>query len=354
MGSRKRFAVMVCVLAITVAGTSWCLGLEASPAGLPPAAPGSLMETGLYEAGRPGVVDPRNQPFLPQYPLWTDGETKRRWIYLPPDSTIDVSDVDEWDFPVGTKVWKEFAIGGRKIETRMLWKTGPQTWAFASYAWNADGTEAVKAPADGVPRAAELSPGRFHHIPSLDQCRACHVAKRTEILGFNALQLSTDRDPNAIHGEPLASDMVTLATLDHAGLLQPRRPELVSNPPRIAARSPEERAVLGYLAGNCGPCHNRASDLAPLGLHWKHAELTADGTGTLQAMLHHPTKWQVPGVPEGESLLLDIDRPEQSALLQRMKSRWPASQMPPLGTAVRDQQAVDAIGRWLAGQRDSR
>ena len=27
-------------------------------------------------------------------------------------------------FPTGTKVWKEFSFGGRKVETRFLWKTG--------------------------------------------------------------------------------------------------------------------------------------------------------------------------------------------------------------------------------------
>ena len=44
--------------------------------------PERLSETGLY---RPGTldVDPRNRPFAPQYPLWTDGAAKSRWIHLP-------------------------------------------------------------------------------------------------------------------------------------------------------------------------------------------------------------------------------------------------------------------------------
>ena len=41
-------------------------------------APRLLSQTGLYAAGRPGVVDARNRPFSPQYPLWTDGAAKRR------------------------------------------------------------------------------------------------------------------------------------------------------------------------------------------------------------------------------------------------------------------------------------
>lgn len=352
MGNRRHFAVIVLVAALAVAGTTWRRAIEASPGAPPPVAPDSLMDTGLYETGRPGVVAAGNRPFSPQYPLWTDGATKARWIFLPPGQSIDTTDVNEWDFPVGTKLWKEFAFGGRKAETRFIWRATPGQWVFASYVWNAEGTSAVKAPDDGVAGAAELAPGKFHNIPSVTQCRACHVSDRTQVLGFNALQLSTERDPNAIHGEPLLPGMTTLKTLTDEGLLQPARPELVSNPPRIAARTADERAVLGYLAGNCGACHNRRSDLAPLGLFWKHGEVATSGADTVRSMLGHATKWQVPGVPEGESLLVDPEHPDDSALLRRMKSRFPASQMPPLGTVVRDREALEAVARWIAMQRE--
>ena len=110
--------------------------------------------------------------------------------------------------------------------------------------------------------------------------------------------------------------------------------------------------MLGYLAGNCGACHNRKGDLAPLGLFWKHGEVAASGADTVRAMLGHETKWQVPGVPEGESVLVDPVPPENSAMLRRMTSRFPASQMPPLGTVLRDQDALDAVARWIALQRE--
>ena len=87
-----------------------------------PALPERLSDTGLY---RPGTleVDPRSRPFSAQYPLWTDGARKARWIALPPGGRIDAADVDAWIFPIGTRLWKEFAFGGRKVETRMLWRT---------------------------------------------------------------------------------------------------------------------------------------------------------------------------------------------------------------------------------------
>ena len=41
--------------------------------------------------------------------LWADYATKQRWILLPPGTKIDATDPNEWVFPVGTKVWKEFS-----------------------------------------------------------------------------------------------------------------------------------------------------------------------------------------------------------------------------------------------------
>lgn len=60
-------------------------------------APATLAGTGLFADAAAGVF-----PFEPQYPLWTDGARKRRWIALPPGTAIDASDVDHWQFPVGT------------------------------------------------------------------------------------------------------------------------------------------------------------------------------------------------------------------------------------------------------------
>jgi hypothetical protein len=96
--------------------------------------------------------------------------------------------------------------------------------------------------------------------------RGCHDSARTEILGFTALQLSTDRDPRAPHAEPVSPDMVTLRTLVEEQVLAPARPELVTAPPSIEAADARTRSVLGYLSTNCGSCHNEESSIANLGL----------------------------------------------------------------------------------------
>jgi hypothetical protein len=312
--------------------------------------PGLLSATGLYSDIRTLTVATLNRPYAPQYPLWTDGAAKRRWVRLPDGAAIDVSDIDAWDFPVGTRFWKEFAFAGRRVETRLLVKVAPDRWVFGSYRWNEDQTDAVLAPAEGVPDVADVAPGVRHSIPSREDCRACHDSNRTEILGFSALQLSDDRDRGALHAEALAPADVTLSTLVAEGRLTPARPEFVANPPRIPAASAEERAALGYLSTNCGACHNRASTLAPLGLVFRQPAYQG-GLAIIGASLTRRTKWDRPGAAPETTHVVDAVDLELSALLVRMRSRRPSSQMPPLGSVVPDHDAVRLVTRFLSKAR---
>jgi cytochrome c553 len=340
----RRAAGSLAALALAAAYGSTRPAGELRAAG-DPQPPRRLSETGLFEPGRPGAQLTSNRPFSPQYPLWTDGASKRRWIYLPPGARIDASREDAWDFPVGTRFWKEFSFGGRKVETRMLWKVAGARWVVASYAWNEAQTDAELAPEDGVPGVAELAPGRRHSIPPRADCAACHGSPARP-LGFAALQLSTDRDPNAIHGEPLAPGMLTLATLVAEQRLANAPPTLVSDPPRIRAASPRTRAVLGYLAANCGACHNRSGEISANVPSLAYVDVAA-GDALAQSLLGRPTRFQVQGVTDGQSAVIDPEAPAQSALLARMRSRRASSQMPPLGTVLADAQALAAVAQWI-------
>jgi hypothetical protein len=308
--------------------------------------PELLSQTGLYVAGKTGVVAAQNRPYSPQYPLWSDGASKRRWVFLPPGTTIDVSRIDRWDFPVGTRFWKEFSFDGRKVETRLLWKASPGGWVAAAYVWNAAGTDAMLASADGIATDVEVAPGRTHSIPSRGDCAACHGSDRAPA-GFNALQLSTDRDPNAIHGEPLLPEMITMQTLVGEKLVSPAESSLVRDPPRIPTSDPQTRAVLGYLSTNCGICHKGSTEIAAQVPSLRYSDVMRDGDAVARTLVGRPTSWQAPGRPDGSTLLIDAHSPESSAILLRMKSRRPSSQMPPLGTAVRDNEALEAIRKWV-------
>jgi cytochrome c553 len=317
-----------------------------------PVAPRLLSQTGLYSNVETLTIDSRNRTFSPQYPLWSDGATKRRWVRLPEGSRIDVADLAKWELPVGTKFWKEFSFKGRKVETRFLWQTAKGRWVFASYAWNEAQTEAVRASESGIAGIEEIADGKRHSIPSVSECRACHDSSRTETLGFNALQLSDDRDPNAIHGEPLSPEMLTLKTLVDENLIAPRRADLVATPPRIAADSPVTRTALGYLSTNCGSCHNRASSIASLGLDLRQ---NPPGTGNREpgtvaapecSAVGKRGHWVVPEAQDA-SRIINPGHPESSAMIRRITSRRPISMMPPIGTVVVDREAVDLLTSWV-------
>ena len=109
--SRRSCAALVVVVAVAYGTTTAGSSRAARPAA--PTAPRLLTETGLYSDAARLVVDPRHRPYAPQYPLWSDGAVKTRWMSLPPGTTIDVTHVDAWVFPVGTKFWKEFAVAGQ-------------------------------------------------------------------------------------------------------------------------------------------------------------------------------------------------------------------------------------------------
>lgn len=256
-----------------------------------------------------GIGDLPVRPFAPQYPLWTDGATKRRWIYLPGPIAAD------WQMPVGTRLWKEFSFDGVVAETRYM-ERAETGWIYAAYA--ADGAL--------VPDAGQR--GATHDIPGKGDCVACHGNAPSPVLGVTALQLSADRDPLAPHAAPLPAGALDLPALIAEGYVTVQNPA-----PRIAARTPVERAALGYLMANCGGCHRTEGTVAGLGMDL-HARALA-------------TTLEVASVRDGRPRIA-AGAPDRSLLVARMSSRAPVMQMPPLGTKVVDREAVDLVTRWIS------
>jgi hypothetical protein len=312
------------------------------PATQPPA---RLQDTGLYVDFATLAVDPQHLAFAPQYPLWTDGATKRRWIALPPGTAIDASDPDAWRFPIGTRLWKEFSFDGRRVETRYLERQA-DAWLYAAYAWSADGREAHLVSERGRRGAYPLGGGRAHAIPSVSDCKACHQGGASEVLGFSALQLSPDRDPAAPHAEPTLAE-VDLKFLVDRRLVVGLPADWRETPPRIAARSATERAALGYLHGNCGHCHNRQGPLQNVGLFLRQTS-DASVSPAVASAVGQPVRKPAPGQSPDAALRVEPGRADRSALMQRVRSRYPALQMPPLGTELADREAVALLERWIA------
>src|SRR5262245_10833144 len=133
--SAPRLALLVgawwlaAVVAVVVAACGPARGRGDAGTAIPPLPP-TLAATGLYADPATREIAADVMAFAPQYPLWSDGAAKKRWIRLPPGASIDGSDPDAWRFPIGTRLWKEFTFG-RRVETRFLERLPDGTWRFA-------------------------------------------------------------------------------------------------------------------------------------------------------------------------------------------------------------------------------
>ncbi len=341
-GHRPAFLGAILALAFGV-----FMGAPAIPQPAATTPPPTLQETGLYADFAALQVDPAHVAFAPQYPLWSDGAAKRRWISLPPGTAIDGSDPDSWVFPVGTRFWKEFSFNGQRVETRYLERRADGQWLYAAYVWSPDGREAPLVPVRGKRGAYALAGGRSHTIPGVTDCKACHQGGASEVLGFSTLQLSPEQDSGAMHAELRPDPGVDLRYLVDTGLLVDLPQALLDAPPRIAAATATERAALGYMHSNCGHCHNKRGSLQNIGLFLRHSVKTA-GEPAVASTVGQFVKKPAPGQSPDAVLRVEPGHPERSGLMQRVSSRSPALQMPPLGTELIDDEAVRLLYRWIA------
>ncbi|MDP6934963.1 MAG: hypothetical protein QGG40_18725, partial [Myxococcota bacterium] len=109
------------------------------------ALPTLLSETGLYADITSKEINAAVSGFTPRFQLWSDGADKSRWVYLPECEEVDTSEMNDWRFPVGTRFFKEFAVDGARIETRLIERIGegPRDFVYASYQWDETETEAT-------------------------------------------------------------------------------------------------------------------------------------------------------------------------------------------------------------------
>jgi hypothetical protein len=298
--------------------------------------PERLSQTGLYANIATKTLAPGVTAFTPRWQLWSDEAVKQRYIWLPPGAQIDTSSMDVWSFPVGTKVWKEFVRGGRRIETRLLQKIGPTDdytdWFMVSFQWDAAETEAMAVP-DGVPDDVG-----HDDIPSRSGCRICHRDIRTGsvVLGFSALQL--DATP-AIAGQP------SMASLVAAGRLSAPPTGAMPYFP-LPTGSAVTEAAFGYLHANCGNCHNAASevhDQVPIELRLPVALTTWAATPSYATTVDRP----LGAGAAGATAVVEPGVPATSSVYLRMTSGG-SIKMPPLGREVIDPTGSELVRAWIA------
>jgi hypothetical protein len=282
---------------------------------LPTVMPERLSQTGLYKDIRNKVLGARITEFTPANVLWSDGADKLRWFQLPEGTTIDSSDMDRWRLPIGTKLFKEFALDGKRLETRLIWRVADtgnreKDTLVGSFVWNDTETEAVLAR-----EGASNIRGTQHDAPDVDTCWRCHIGEPGSALGLSALQIG---DVSAL---PLS--------------VQPGTTFVAPDP------------ALGYLHANCGHCHNPSGGAwsdSTMVLRLSAGESNAAATQIVQTTVGVAlTQW----VDKGYTYRIVAGDPDQSAAFFRATQRTMNVQMPPLATEKPDDAGLALLRAWI-------
>jgi hypothetical protein len=289
--------------------------------------------TTFYSSWPTRTIAASARAFGPAVVLWSDGAVKTRFIQLPAGTRIDTSNMDEWRFPVGTKLWKEFRVGGKLVETRLLWKRTASDWYRTTYAWTQDQLHAVET-TGGVVNVW----GTGYEIPAQSDCATCHNGHLDGVLGFEVIGLSNAG----------ATGLAMSALVDE---------QLVTNPPAGSNNIPgnaTERAALGWLHANCGnACHSNSNYALArdTGLHMRLTTSTVasvQSTDTWRTAVNMPSGFQGPG---GGFYRLKPRDVAHSAIPYRDGYRDGPNkeriQMPPLGTHIVDTAGLKLVTDWV-------
>ena len=306
--------------------------------------PEHLRCTGLYETWSKKTVAAGVKEFAPAYTFWSDGATKKRWIYLPAGQKIDTTDMDAWVFPVGTKLWKEFVLDGKRVETRLFWKIASGTWARTTYQWSADESEAKRLDTGFTKNDPKDPNASGYEIPAVAKCDQCHNGNADKVLGFEAVSLGLPGATGYTLDMLVADGRLTTNPGGNAGVK-----------PSIPDDGKGGKDALGWLHANCGlACHNQlpTANCAFRGMFVKlrYAEittgLTIDKTDTYTTTVNVPSL--LPGV--GGYMRIAPGQVGTSAvhyLANRRDNTSPVAQMPPIASHKIDPTGVGYLATWI-------
>jgi len=291
-------------------------------------------------APQPGIV-----PYDVNVPFWSDHAIKRRWFSI--RNTTDKATYSRdgnWTLPTGMVWVKHFDIetvrgqpsSARKLETRILVKTTSGTYGL-SYRWRQDQTDADLVGEGGANDPLSITvngstTSQTWRFPSRGECMNCHTPAGGHALSFNTRQLNRDH----LYGTQAQNQLTALQV---AGYLSNTVDGVHTLPAYAAAGDTtvsREWRVRSYFAVNCSQCHQPGG---PASGNWDaRATVETDQAMIVNGVLLDPAgdaanRFTVPG---------DVTH---SVALRRMQGI--PSRMPPIGSNVIDQSAVDLLTAWI-------
>jgi uncharacterized repeat protein (TIGR03806 family) len=309
--------------------------LEPDPTTSPvPPFASQLSQTGCADSSDPKLGSSGMLPYEINAPLWSDDASKKRWMALPDNTTIDVNNLDDWSYPVGSVLRKDFYLSGQIIETRLFARHTDGSWAGYSYEWNASQTDATLL---DTGKTVNIN-GQDWLYPSQAQCLQCHTSAAGRTLGPETAQLNR----SIIDPSDGLSHINQLTYLDAIGMFT----STIGTPTSLPAlhqyddqlAQPDELAR-SYLHSNCSHCHRSGGPVqSNMDLHYA-VSLTDLNVCDVQ-----PAYGDVLGATR---LFSPNDIPD-SIIYQRMLLQAGSGRMPPVGTTVEDMQGLQFMSDWIS------
>jgi glucose/arabinose dehydrogenase/mono/diheme cytochrome c family protein len=301
--------------------------------------PKRLSETGCFDVASKKVAKAA-VPYDVSVPFWSDGATKQRYVVLPRGRHLELEadDVSSADLtlPRGGMAIKQFELGGSPIETRFYVRHEDGEYSGYTYAWREDGTDADLVETTRT----ETRHGQSWIFPGLEACNQCHTAAAGRTLGLTLPQLAHDSKTNDSLRELFADDAaVALRELPESLL-----PMADLGDAAVAADATGERALAtlevrarAYLDVNCSGCH-RPEGPGRGGMDLRFATPLAQ-TGLCDEAALGPLDTEA-----GKRL---TPGSAANSVAYRRMTRRDREAMPPLGSAIVDQQGAALIEAWI-------
>ncbi|MEO9892434.1 Ig-like domain-containing protein [Aurantibacter sp.] len=294
--------------------------------------------------------------------FWSDGAEKKRWMAIPNDGShnasdekIKYTDVDDWDFPIGSVLVKHFELPidernptlTKRLETRFSVKASDGNFYFVTYKWNEQQTDATLLTSGldeniGITKANGSSDTQTWSYPSTIDCVSCHNPTTGGVIGAKSRFLNKD------YTYPKTGDTGNqLVTLSHLGILDQAITDVDTNGILTSKSIDDPTASLddkarSYLDLNCAYCHRPGT--GNRGDFDLRLNLDLVQTGVLTASPYIPL-----GIPNEK--IVAAGNVSSSILYHRMNSIDPSIKMPPISKNKIDVKAVTLINEWI-GQLD--
>lgn len=321
------------------------LKLEPASPATQPEIPETLSQTGVFKSVQSLVPQDGVVGYEINAPFWSDHAHKRRWFaLLNDDSFMDFRESENWSFPAGTVWVKHFDLemikgvpaSARRIETRLLVK-GTNSVYGVTYRWDETGTDAWLVPSEGAEETFQIRDGgiirsQVWKYPGRADCRTCHTSAGGHALGFNTPQLNRPRS----EGDP-RNQIEWLGRLGYLRSPAPATNTWESLAPANDANASLQHRVRSYLFSNCAQCHQPGG---PGRAAWDaRIKTPLESMGLVNAPALDTLNRPGSRIVKPGSL-------EQSVLYRRI-AEWGEHHMPPLGTTVINQEAVDLLRDWI-------